>query len=217
MIGAAAVVDALAIVLLAVALFSVTMRGLVPGVWLLVVQSLLLAFVAATIGVSSGAAHMWAAALLTLAVRAVAVPVVLFRVLAAVALKRETRPLLSTRHALMVAVGLALVAYLAAGQLELTGAFPARQALPVSLALMFIGLLLMATRRKAVSQLIGLITLENGIFLAGLIATLGLPLFVEIGIFFDLLVAVGVTAVLTLRINEQFDTMNTDELRRLRG
>jgi hydrogenase-4 component E len=217
MIGAAAVVDALAIVLLAVALFSVTMRGLVPGVWLLVVQSLLLAFVAATIGVSSGAAHMWAAALLTLAVRAVAVPVVLFRVLAAVALKRETRPLLSTRHALMVAVGLALMAYLAAGQLELTGAFPARQALPVSLALMFIGLLLMATRRKAVSQLIGLITLENGIFLAGLIATLGLPLFVEIGIFFDLLVAVGVTAVLTLRINEQFDTMNTDELRRLRG
>jgi hydrogenase-4 component E len=75
----------------------------------------------------------------------------------------------------------------------------------------------MATRRKAISQLIGLITLENGIFLAGLIATLGLPLFVEIGIFFDLLVAVGVTAVLTLRINEQFDTMNTDELRRLRG
>ena len=88
----------------------------------------------------------------------------------------------------------------------------------MSLALTFIGLLLMATRRKAISQLIGLITLENGIFLAGiLIATLGLPLFVEIGIFFDLLVAVGVTAVLTLRINEQFDTMNTDELRRLRG
>ena len=71
----------------------------------------------------------------------------------------------------------------------------------------------MATRRKAISQLIGLITLENGVFLAGLIATLGLPLFVEIGIFFDLLVAVGVTAVLTLRINEQFDTMNTDLLR----
>ena len=125
--------------------------------------------------------------------------------------------LLSSRDALIVGVGLALTAYLAAGRLELTGAFPARQALPVSLALIFIGLLLMATRRKAISQLIGLITIENGIFLAGLIATLGLPLFVEIGIFFDLLVAVGVTAVLTLRINEQFDTMNTDELRRLRG
>jgi hydrogenase-4 membrane subunit HyfE len=217
MIGAAAVVDGLAIVLLAVALFSVALRGLVSAVWLLVAQSILLAFVAATIGVSSGAAHMWAAALLTLVVRAFAVPAVLFRVLGAVALKRETRPLLSTRRALIIAVGLVLIAYVAAGRLELSDAFPARQALPVSLALTFIGLLLMATRRKAISQLIGLITIENGVFLAGLIATLGLPLFVEIGIFFDLLVAVGVTAVLTLRINEQFDTMNTDLLRKLRG
>ena len=217
MIGAAAVVDGLAIALLAVALVSVTLRGLVTAVWLLVAQSILLAFVAATIGVSSGAAHMWAAALLTLAVRTFAVPAVLFRVLGAVALKRETRPLLSTRHALIIAVGLVLIAYVAAGRLELSDAFPARQALPVSLALTFIGLLLMATRRKAISQLIGLITLENGVFLAGLIATLGLPLLVEIGIFFDLLVAVGVTAVLTLRINEQFDTMNTDLLRKLRG
>jgi hydrogenase-4 membrane subunit HyfE len=217
MIGAAAVVDGLAIALLAVAFFSVALRGLVSAVWLLVAQSILLAFVAATIGVSSGAAHMWAAALLTLVVRAFAVPAVLFRVLGAVALKRETRPLLSTRRALIIAVGLVLIAYVAAGRLELSDAFPARQALPVSLALTFIGLLLMATRRKAISQLIGLITIENGVFLAGLIATLGLPLFVEIGIFFDLLVAVGVTAVLTLRINEQFDTMNTDLLRKLRG
>jgi hydrogenase-4 component E len=217
MIGAAAVVDGLAIALLAVALFSVALRGLVSAVWLLVAQSILLAFVAATIAISSGAPHMWAAALLTLVVRAFAVPAVLFRVLGAVALRRETRPLLSTRRALIIAVGLVLIAYVAAGRLELLDAFPARQALPVSLALTFIGLLLMATRRKAISQLIGLITLENGVFLAGLIATLGLPLFVEIGIFFDLLVAVGVTAVLTLRINEQFDTMNTDLLRRLRG
>ncbi len=217
MSGAAEVVDGLAIVLLAAALFSVTLRGLVAAVWLLVIQSSLLALVAASIAWSSGAAHMWAAALLTLVVRAIAVPAVLFAVLRTVSLKRETRPLVSTRYAIILAVALTLTAFFAAGRLELTDGFPTRQALPVSLALTFIGLLLMATRRKAVSQLIGLITIENGIFLAGVIATLGLPLFVEIGIFFDLLVAVGVTAVLTLRINEHFDTMNTDELRRLRG
>jgi hydrogenase-4 component E len=217
MSDAGAIVDGLALALLGVALFSVAMRGLVAGVWLLVVQSGLLALVAATIAFSSGAEHMWAAALLTLVVRAGAVPVVLFRVLDAVALRRETRPLLSTRNALILAVLLVLVAFFAAGRLDLSDAFPAHDALPVSLALTFIGLLLMATRRKAVSQLIGLITIENGIFLAGLIATLGMPLFVEIGVFFDLLVAVGVTAVLTLRINEHFDTVNTDELRRLRG
>jgi hydrogenase-4 membrane subunit HyfE len=217
MTDATAAVDGIAIALLGVALFSVTIRGLVAGVWLLVVQSALLALVAAVMAVSSGAGHMWAAALLTLVVRAAAVPAVLLWILRAVALRRETRPLLSTRHGLILAVALTLVAFFAAGRLELSDAFPARDALPVSLALIFIGLLLMVTRRKAVSQLIGLITIENGIFLAGLIATLGMPLFVEIGIFFDLLVAVGVTAVLTLRINEHFDTMNTDQLRRLRG
>ena len=121
MIGAAAVVDGLAIALLAVALFSVALRGLVSAVWLLVAQSILLAFVAATIAISSGATHMWAAALLTLVVRTFAVPAVLFRVLGAVALKRETRPLLSTRSALILAVGLVLIAYVAAGRLELSG------------------------------------------------------------------------------------------------
>lgn len=217
MTSATEIVDGLALALLAVALFSLTLRGLVAGVWLLVVQSALLALVAATIALSSGAAHMWAAAFLTLAVRAIAVPAVLLVVLRAVSLKRETRPLVSTRYTIILAVALTLVAFFTAGRLQLADAFPARNALPVSLALTFNGLLLMATRRKAVSQLIGLITIENGIFLAGLIATLGLPFFVEIGIFFDLLVAVGVTAVLTLRINEHFDTVNTDELRRLRG
>lgn len=217
MIEAGSIVDALAIALLGVAAFSVVMRGLVGGVWLLVVQSVLLALVAATIAVASGAPHMWAAAALTILVRAVAVPAVMFRVLRAVALRRETRPLVSTRYALLLVVGLTLIAFLAAGRLELADAFPSREALPVSLSVTFIGLMLMITRRKAISQLIGLITIENGIFLTGLIATLGLPLFVEIGIFFDLLVAVGVTAILTLRINEHFDTVNTDLLRRLRG
>lgn len=214
---AGAVVDGLAIALLGVALVSVAMRGLVLGLWLLVTQSVLLALVAATIAASSGEAHMWAAAALTLGVRAVAVPAVLLFVLRAASLRRETRPLLSTRISLIAAVALTLIAFFAAGRLQIMAAFPSVNALPASLALTFIGMLLMTTRRKAVSQLIGLITMENGIFLAGLIATIGLPLFVEIGVFFDLLVAVGVTGVLVLRINEHFDTMNTDQLRRLRG
>lgn len=217
MIVAGDVVDGLAIALLLLALASVVMRGLETAVWLLVAQSVVLSLVASTIALSSGAAHMWAAAVLTLGVRAIAIPAVLFIVLRTIALKRETRPILSTRIALMIAIALTFVAFSVTPRLSLSAAFPAERALPVSLALVFIGLLVMTTRRKAISQLIGLITIENGIFLAGLIATLGLPLFVEIGVFFDLLVAVGVTAVLTMRINEHFDTMNTDELRRLRG
>src|SRR5438477_6727899 len=106
---AGAVVDGLAVALLAVALFSVTIRGLVAGVWILVAQSALLALVAATMALWSGATHMWAAAFLTLTVRAIAVPAVLLWILRAVALRRETRPLLSTRHALILALALTLI------------------------------------------------------------------------------------------------------------
>jgi hydrogenase-4 component E len=160
---------------------------------------------------------MWLVAFLVMTVRAAVAPTVLFAILRRVQLRREVRPVLSARVALLCALGLVLLAFFAGGRLELIDAFPSRNALQVGLSLTLLGLLLMCTRRKAISQLIGLITIENGVFLAGLAATLGLPLFVELGVFFDLLVAVSVLAVLTFRINEHFDTVNTDALRELRG
>jgi hydrogenase-4 component E len=216
-ISGSELVDGLALVLLASALASVAIRGLVTEVWLLVVQSAVLALVAATIALATGAAHMWLVAVLTVAVRAVIAPTLLFAILRRVHLRREARPVLSARLALLCGLGLVFLAFVAGGRLGLLEAFPSKNALPVGLALTLLGLLLMCTRRKAISQLIGLITIENGIFLAGLTATLGLPLFVELGVFFDLLVGVAVLGVLTFRINEHFDSVNTDALRELRG
>ena len=217
MIGGSELVDGLALVLLATALASVAVRGLATEVWLLVVQSAMLALIAGTIALATGAAHMWLVVVLTVAVRVVIAPALLFAILRRVHLRREAHPVVSTRLALLGALGLILLAFLAGGRLDLLEAFPSKNALPVGLALALLGLLLMCTRRKAISQLIGLITIENGVFLAGLTATLGLPLFVELGVFFDLLIAVAVLAVLTFRINEHFDSVNTDALRELRG
>jgi len=216
-VSAEGIVDAIALVLLGASFASVATRGFVGSLWLLVAQAALLATVAATIATASGAQHMWVAVALTVAVRVIAVPVLLFRIVGTIGTRRELRPLVSTRTGLLASVALTLLAFFVAGGLGLPGAFPSRNALPVSLALTLIGLLVMITRRKAVSQVIGLITIENGIFLAGIIATLGLPLFVEIGVFFDLLVSVAVMTALTLRINARFDTVDTDRLRGLRG
>lgn len=217
MIDASALVDGLALALLAVALASVVVRDLIAGVWLLVLQSTVLALIAAAMAIASGELHMWLVVVLTVLVRAVIAPALLFGILRRVKLRRETRPLLPTRLAAVSALGLIVLAFVAGGRLALLDGFPSRNALPVALALTLLGLLLMCTRRKAISQVIGLITIENGIFLAGLSATLGLPLFVEIGVFFDLLVALTVLAVFTFRINEHFETVNTDTLRELRG
>ena len=79
------------------------------------------------------------------------------------------------------------------------------------------GLGLMIVRKKALSQIAGLIIMENGVYLAALVATLGLPIAVELGVFFDLLVGVLLLGVFAYRINQTFDTINTDRLRALRG
>jgi hydrogenase-4 component E len=215
--GLGTVVDALAIALLATGLLSVAARRLDAAIWLLVAQSLVLAATAGAIAAATGAWHVYAAAGLTVLVKVIAIPTVLFRVLRAVQVRREVGLALPTRVALLVAIGGVLVAYRAAGSLDLPGAVPSRHALPVALALMLIGLGLMIARRKALSQVAGLITMENGVYLAALVATYGLPLAVELGVFFDLLVGVLLLGVFTYRINQTFDTINTDRLRALKG
>lgn len=210
-------VNALALGLLATGLLSVATRRLATAIWLLVLQSLVLAVLAIVIGVGTGAWHMYVAAGLTLLVKVVAIPAILFRVLRDVRVQREVELVLPTRVALLLAVGAVLVAYRAAGSLDLPGAVPSQHALPVATALLLIGLGLMIGRRKALSQMAGLVTMENGVYLAALVATYGLPLAVELGVFFDLFVGLLLLGVFAYRINRTFDTINTDRLRALHG
>jgi hydrogenase-4 component E len=215
--GLATTVDLLAVVLLATALMSVAARRLDTAAWLLVVQGFVLGATAFAIAYATGAAHVYAAAVLTVAIKAVIIPAILFRVLRAVRVRREVDLALSTRVALLVAVGAVLVAYRATGTLNLPGAVPSQHALPVAVSLMLIGLGLMIGRRKALSQVAGLIIMENGVYLAALVATLGLPVAVELGVFFDLLIGVVLLGVFAYRINQTFDSLNIDRLRALRG
>ena len=76
---------------------------------------------------------------------------------------------------------------------------------------------MMISRRKAFMQVLALLCLENGLFLAAISLTYGMPLIVELGIFFDLLVAVMVLGILVYRIQETFDSMDVSRLSRLRG
>jgi hydrogenase-4 component E len=88
--------------------------------------------------------------------------------------------------------------------------------LPASIAMIMIGLFIMIARKKALTQLIGLLTMENGLFLAGLAITYGMPMIVEIGIFFDILMAALILGVFMYRINRTFESISMDTLRSLR-
>jgi hydrogenase-4 component E len=215
--GVGGLVDGQAVLMVALAFGLVATRRLASAIWLLTFQSLGLAGISFAIAISTGALHVYAASVLTVLIKGVAVPLILTVVLKRLRIRREVEPVLPTRLALLVGVALVLVAYHAAGALGLPGVVSSRHALPVSLALILIGLFLMVGRRKALSQVIGLITMENGVYLAALVATYGLPLAVELGVFFDLLVGLLLMGVFVNRISDSFESINTDRLGSLKG
>lgn len=212
----ATTIDTLALLALAAAVLIAATSRLANAVYLLAAQSVVLAAIAGLVAAGAGSWHIWVAAGLTLVVKGLLVPRILQYVVARLKVRREVDPVLSTRATLVLAAGLVLLAYWVAPPLALPGALPATSALPLAVATILIGGLLMVTRRKALAQIIGLMVMENGIYLAAMVVTAGMPLIVELGVVFDLLVGVLVMGIITFRINQTFDTINTDRLRRLR-
>ena len=92
-----------------------------------------------------------------------------------------------------------------------------RDILATSMFMIMTGLALIVMRSRAIMQMIGLITLENGIYLLGLIMTEGLPLIIELGIFLDVLIAVVILVILTSRLRLSFKTTDTNVLDKLKG
>jgi hydrogenase-4 component E len=91
-----------------------------------------------------------------------------------------------------------------------------RHCLPVSLAITLLGFFAMITRKKAITQILGLITMEDGLFFAALSTSYGMPLIVELGVFFDILVSVIIMGVYVYRIKESFDSIDVGFFRELR-
>lgn len=86
-----------------------------------------------------------------------------------------------------------------------------------SISVVLIGLFFMISRKKAIGQMIGFLVIENGTFMAAILTTSGMPMIVELGIFFDILTAVLIMGVFVFRINETFDSIDINKLRNLRG
>ena len=205
----------MALLALGAALLLIAIQRLAPAVRTLAFQSLMLATMVGLIAAATGAVHLWVAAGLTLVVKVLLVPRILFYVIDRLKVRREVEPVLPVRLALVFAAGLCLLAYWVTAPLSQAG-LPVGQTLPTAVACMLLGGLLMVIRRKALMQLIGLMVIENGIYLAAMGVTRGMPLLVELGVFFDLLVGVLVMGIIVFRINQTFDTIDTDRLQRLR-
>ncbi|KUO70820.1 MAG: hydrogenase [Desulfosporosinus sp. BRH_c37] len=182
-----------------------------------IIQGLLLAALSTALGWATGIHEMYIAALLTLTVKAGIIPIVLINAVNKVAINREIESFLSMKMTLLIAACLVFISYLATGQVIGKGSGLINEALPVAISLILIGLFLMINLKFPIMQIVGLVVMENGIFLAGIGTTIGMPLVIELGIFMDILVGVLIMGVLVFRINRSFNTIDTKNLRNLRG
>lgn len=210
-------IDALALLLLATGLASTLLHRLGSFVGLLAVQGLLLAGAAGAVALVSGELHAYAALVVTLAVKVTGVPALLAFALRRLPRHRDAQAVISHKSAFVLAVGLVLLAYLVTGPIARADALTTPNALPVAVALLLIGLLTMATRAAALTQVVGLVMSENGIYLAAVAVTRGLPLAVELGVGVDILVGVLVMGLVVRHIERTFATINTERLTALRG
>lgn len=128
---------------------------------------------------------------------------------------RETRPVVNVAASLLAAAVLTLLAYAVTRPLVALTPSPATAILPAAVAVVLIGFFTLVTRRRAVSQLVGFLLLDNGITATAFLATAGVPLIVELGVSFDLLLVVLVLQVLTTRLRTTFGSSDLDELREL--
>jgi len=208
-------------VALLISTFGVVVRRSFAG-WLSAYryQSVVLAGSTAVIAYATGLWEIYAAAILTLVVKAIVIPRLLVRVTESVKeeLKIEANPLVSIRLSLLISALLVALSYgvihetLISANLDVY----ALTYLPVSVSLFFIGLFVMVSRRMALNQVVGLLIIENGLFLFTTALTQGVSLIIEVGILADILVGVMISALLLLRMSQTFDSFDMVSLESLK-
>ena len=131
-------------------------------------------------------------------------------------MKTEVESVINYTLSLLISCGLILIAYYSMQSIiKFENAFMGH-CLPVSLAITLLGFFVMIIRKKAITQILGLLAMEDGIFLAAISTSYSMPLIVKLGVFFDILVGVIIMGIYVYRIKETFDSIDTDSLRELK-
>jgi hydrogenase-4 membrane subunit HyfE len=207
----------LASLMVVLQLLLVAQRMLLTNIRLFALQSLVLSLIALVVAVAYGAWHVLVVAVLTVIGKVVILPWLLRRLVQRTQVEQGARPYLNMPASMFICGALTLMAFVIARpftSLERLGS----NTLGVALMLLFTGFFLMINRRTAITQVLGLLTTENGVMLAAIaLTTYGMPLVVELAIFIDVVAAVVVLGLLVLRIRESYNSTDVSKLSELKG
>jgi len=162
------------------------------------------------------APHLYITAAIALAFKAIVIPVALHRMIVRLGIHREIEAVGSIGLTMLAGIGLVGLSMAVMLRVTADADLLAREDLAFALSVLLLGLLIMVTRRNAVSQVVGFMSLENGLVLAATGAR-GMPLVVEISVAFSVLIAFIVIGIFLFRIRERFDTVDVRALDRFRG
>jgi hydrogenase-4 component E len=160
--------------------------------------------------------HLYVTAGLALGLKGVVIPLALRRTVRQLGIHRDVEQAVNVSMAMLVGLGLTALSLLLVLKVTKTAPSFTREGLALALAIILLGFLMMITRRNAVTQIIGFMSIENGLILAASGAR-GMPLVVEASVAFSVLIALFVFAVFVFRIRERFDTVDIEALDRVRG
>ncbi|GBD99242.1 hydrogenase-4 component E [bacterium BMS3Abin07] len=196
----------------------IAMRQILGCLKMFVLQSVFLAASALLLGYLHLSIHLFAVAAITLMVKPVLIPYLLRRTVGnEVTARREISQLINIPTSLLIAVGLTIISYFVAKPL-LSGAVGTTTGvnLPIGMACLLLGAYTVTVRREALPQIIGILTMENGAFFAGISIAPDLPLIAELSAAFDVLIIALVMGILTRKIHERIGSTTVSDLKTLK-
>ncbi|MDE2150410.1 MAG: formate hydrogenlyase [Gammaproteobacteria bacterium] len=209
-------INLLAALLLLIAFAMLAQRRVTALIGLYAGQGLVLAASTAAMARISGLPHLYVSAALTLALKVFALPWLLHRVIRRLEIRWEVEPLINIPATMLVGIGLVIFAFNLAEPISQMASPITRSTLGIATASVLLAFLMMITRRKAVTQVIAFLAMENGLFFAATSATRGMPLVVELGIALDVLVGALIFGIFFFHIRETFDSLDIHHMEKLK-
>jgi hydrogenase-4 component E len=179
-------------------------------------QSAVLSIVLAMIGYFGQDPELYFIAAFSFVLKVVILPHYLEKMRSRLNVNRENEPYVNYASSLILAGMLVLLAYTVTRPIMLVSTLPTRSGIPLAMGLIFVGFFVILSRKKALTQIVGFLVLENGIVLLAALGTYGIPLIVELGVFLDVLMGFLVMQVLVYHIHGTFESIDVDQLNQLK-
>jgi hydrogenase-4 component E len=197
-----------AALLLLLAFAMLSQRRIVTLVDLLALQGAVLSIATLLVAWRTGKSHLYISALLTLGLKVLFLPWLLRRLIRRLEVYWDTEPMMNIGGTMLLGLLIVIFAFGLAQPISALASTSTKSTIGIAVAVTLLAFLTMITRKKAMSQIVGFLSMENGLFFAAMSATYGMPMVVELGVALDVLVAMLVLGVFFFQIRERFESLD---------